>query len=122
MSLSEDTLKKILNQIQTQAVTSQRSLQVVRAQIASKEKERKILQLTMRELSTVPQDGRMYRGVGKMFVQQPREEIDSTHATQEKALEEEITSLGKKAKYLEKQFEEANSQLKDIFHSQRREQ
>lgn len=30
------------------------------------------------------------------FVQQPREEIDSTHATQEKALEEEITSLGKK--------------------------
>lgn len=50
----------------TQAVTSQRALAVVKTQIQSKERERKILQLTMRELATVPQESRLYTGVGKM--------------------------------------------------------
>ncbi|ORY34589.1 Prefoldin [Naematelia encephala] len=119
--LSEDTLHKILQQIQTQAVNSQRALSVVRSQMQSKEKERKILQLTMRELETVPKDeDRMYRGVGKMFLQQPRATVESEHKKQDKALTDELTNLSKKAKYLEKQFDEANSQLKDIFHSQQR--
>lgn len=60
-------MPQILQQIQTQAITSQRQLQMVKAQIGSKEKERKILELTMRELATIPgDDTKMYRGVGKM--------------------------------------------------------
>ncbi|WVQ84795.1 hypothetical protein IAT38_006952 [Cryptococcus sp. DSM 104549] len=127
-SLSDDTLRKILVQIQNQAITSQKQLSVVRNQINSKEKERRILSLTVRELGAVPAGetesggGRMYKGVGKMFIQQPREDINKEHSDQEKALAEEIQNLTKKAKYLEKQFEEANSQLKDIFHSQQRQQ
>ncbi|WVF68319.1 hypothetical protein IAT40_003084 [Kwoniella sp. CBS 6097] len=121
-NLSDDTLRKILTQIQQQAVTSQKQLSIVKAQIASKEKERKILSLTVRELGTVPTDGQstMYKGVGKMFIEQDRKEINQEHATQEKSLSEEVSNLTKKAKYLEKQFEEANGQLKDIFHSQQR--
>ena len=53
-------------ELMTQAVTSQRALAVVKTQIQSKERERKILQLTMRELATVPQESRLYTGVGKM--------------------------------------------------------
>ncbi|WVR07912.1 hypothetical protein IAU60_004955 [Kwoniella sp. DSM 27419] len=120
-NLSDDTLRKILTQIQQQAITSQKQLSLVRAQIASKEKERKILTLTVRELGTVPkEDSKMYKGVGKMFIEQDRAEIDREHASQEKALSDEVANLTKKAKYLEKQFDEANSQLKDIFHSQQR--
>ncbi|KAK8849805.1 hypothetical protein IAR55_005141 [Kwoniella newhampshirensis] len=121
-NLSDDTLRKILVQIQNQAITSQKQLSLVRAQIASKEKERKILTLTVRELATVPNDkeNKMYRGVGKMFIEQPRVEINKEHSTLEKSLADENSNLTKKAKYLEKQFEEANGQLKDIFHSQQR--
>ncbi|KAK4689859.1 prefoldin subunit 1, partial [Tremellales sp. Uapishka_1] len=141
-NLSDDTLRKILQQIQSQAVQSQRSLSLVKAQIQSKEKERRILQLTIKELDTVPQDedANMYKGVGKMFVLQPRASLNKAHEGQEKTLTEDITNLSKKvsperttfviskltggtnqAKYLEKQFEEANNQLRDIFHSQQRE-
>ncbi|KAL7419224.1 hypothetical protein Q5752_006061 [Cryptotrichosporon argae] len=120
-NLSDDTLRKILQQIQTQAITSQRALSGVRAQVGSKEKERKILQLTMRELEGVPQgEGTMYRGVGKMFIEQPRAAIDAQHRELEKSLGDDVASLTKKAKYLEKQVDEANSQLKDIFHAQQR--
>jgi len=49
-------------------MTSQRNLSIVRSQIQSKEKERKILQLTMREILAVPEgEGKMYKGVGKMY-------------------------------------------------------
>jgi len=64
----------------------------------------------------------MYKGVGKMFVQQDREEISSEHEKQDKALSDELITLAKKSKYLEKEFDQANSQLRDIFHSQAREQ
>ncbi|WRT69863.1 uncharacterized protein IL334_006854 [Kwoniella shivajii] len=122
--LSDDTLRKILQQIQQQAISSQKQLSIVRAQIQSKEKERKILALTTRELGHVPRDdsSTMYKGVGKMFIEQPRTEIDIEHSTLEKSLNEEVSNLTKKAKYLEKQFDEANSQLKDIFHSQQRQE
>ena len=55
----------------SKAIATQRSLQIVRAQIQSKEKERKILSLTMREIDAIPKDDdevKMYKGVGKMFV------------------------------------------------------
>jgi hypothetical protein len=54
-----------------QAVASQRALSLVRAQIQSKEKERKILSLTMREINAIPKDDsevKLYKGVGKMSV------------------------------------------------------
>ncbi|KAI9638733.1 uncharacterized protein MKK02DRAFT_41755 [Dioszegia hungarica] len=133
-NLSDDTLRKILTQIQNQAITSQRALALVRSQIQAKEKDRKILQLTIRQLSTVPApsgenkgdgagiEGQTFKGVGKMFVVVPRKEVDAGHAKQERELNEEIGVLAKKAKYLERQFDEANTQLKDIFHSQQREQ
>jgi prefoldin subunit 1 len=78
-NLSDDTLRKvgptdwqptdtqILEQIQQQAILSQRELSVVRSQIQNKERERKILELTMRELDTIPAaEDKMFRGVGKM--------------------------------------------------------
>nr|KIR85133.1 prefoldin subunit 1 [Cryptococcus tetragattii IND107] len=95
-TLSDDTLRKILVQIQTQAITSQKQLAVVKAQITSKEKERRILALQVKELGNVPGDGGMYKGVGKMFIEQPRQEINKENAGQEKQLAEDVQNLSKK--------------------------
>ncbi|KAE8538392.1 hypothetical protein D1P53_004746 [Cryptococcus gattii VGV] len=115
-TLSDDTLRKILVQIQTQAITSQKQLAVVKAQITSKEKERRILALQAKELGNVPGDGGMYKGVGKIlevdemelasitanhrkqnrFIEQPRQEINKENAEQEKQLAEDVQNLSKK--------------------------
>lgn len=60
-----------LRKLMSQAVQSQKQLSIVKTQIQSKEQERKILTLTQRELSAVPErtrgeETRMYKGVGKM--------------------------------------------------------
>lgn len=53
-------------QIQQTAVQSQRTLAVTRQQVANKERERRILQLTMSEIGQTEDGVNVYRGVGKM--------------------------------------------------------
>jgi len=59
---------QILVQIQQTALQSQRALSVSRQQAAAKDRERRILQLTIDEISHVENDVNLYKGVGKMFV------------------------------------------------------
>ncbi|KZT27553.1 Prefoldin [Neolentinus lepideus HHB14362 ss-1] len=116
-SLPDETLRKILVQIQQTAIQSQRALNLTKQQTAAKERERRILQLTIDEISGMELDVNMYKGVGKMFVMVPRPEMEKDLKSQEKELSDDINGLNKKTKYLEKQFNDAQSQLRDIFNS-----
>ncbi|CCM03668.1 uncharacterized protein FIBRA_05812 [Fibroporia radiculosa] len=113
-SLSDETLRKILVQIQQTAVQSQKALNVSRQQIAAKERERRILQLTIDEITSLKGDVNLYKGVGKMFMMVPRPTMEKELKVEEKELTDDITNLMKKSKYLEKQFDEAQGQLRDI--------
>lgn len=59
---------QILVQIQQTAIQSQRALNVSRQQTAAKERERRILQLTIEEITSLQGDVNVYKGVGKMYV------------------------------------------------------
>ncbi|KAK2464900.1 hypothetical protein APHAL10511_002976 [Amanita phalloides] len=115
-TLSDETLRKILIQIQQTAIQSQRALGVAQQQTATKERERRILQLTTNEIGHLEPSVNLYKGVGKMFLMIPRKALEDELKQQEKELTDDINSLGKKSKYLEKQFTDAQSQLRDIFH------
>ncbi|KAH6916738.1 Prefoldin [Coprinopsis sp. MPI-PUGE-AT-0042] len=116
-SLSDDTLRKILIQIQQTAIQAKRALDVSQQQTQVKERERRILQLTIDEITQIPGDVNTYKGVGKMFMMVPRTDMEKELKNQEKELSDDITGLSKKSKYLEKQFNDAQSQLRDIFHN-----
>ncbi|KAJ7204437.1 Prefoldin [Mycena pura] len=116
MSLPDETLKKILLQIQQTAVQSQRAHNLSVQQTTAKERERRILQLTIDEINDIVGNVNLYKGVGKMFMRVPREEMEKDLKAQEKDLTDDITNLTKKSKYLEKQFNDAQGQLRDIFH------
>ncbi|EKM84220.1 hypothetical protein AGABI1DRAFT_110782 [Agaricus bisporus var. burnettii JB137-S8] len=115
-TLPDDTLRKILVQIQQTAVQSQRALNISVQQTAAKERERKILQLTIKEISSMGEDVHLYKGVGKMFMMEPHKAMVNDLKSQEKELTDDINSLNKKAKFLEKQFNDAQAQMRDIFH------
>jgi len=115
-TLSDDTLRKILVQIQQTAVQSQRALTLSRQQTAVKDRERRILQLTIDEINPLDQNVNMYKGVGKMFMMVPRATMEKELKDQEKELSQDINALNKKTKYLEKQFNDAQAQIRDIFH------
>lgn len=64
----EKGLLQILLQLQQDAVQSQRALSITRQQTAAKDRERRIVQLTLEELDALGDDVNLYKGVGKMWL------------------------------------------------------
>jgi len=58
---------KILNEMQSRMVASQRQLSIVRAQMRNCEREAKLQDLTMEQLHGLGSETRVYRAVGKMY-------------------------------------------------------
>lgn len=67
-TISTNLLLQILVQIQQTAVQSQRALNVTLQQTSAKDRERRILQLTIDEISQMEGEVNLYKGVGKMCV------------------------------------------------------
>lgn len=71
MSVPDDALRRVLQELQTQALTSTRAISSTRSMITTREREKKLLQLTRNEISSVDEVNKgeaVYRGVGKMYV------------------------------------------------------
>ena len=51
------------------------------------------------------------------FMMKPRPDLDADNLATSKTIDADLDQLSKKAKYLEKQFNEANGQLRDIVSS-----
>ncbi|KAK4230706.1 ceramidase-domain-containing protein [Podospora fimiseda] len=112
----------LVREIESQAIAAQQQIGLVRAHLASKQREMRLAQLTRSELSSLPPDTPVYEGVGKMcvftlqsgtsicnllltlslrFVGLPAPELQDKLGTQIKDIETETEALGKRLHYLE---------------------
>lgn len=57
---------QLMQEIESRANFSQQQLQIVKAQMAAKQRDIRLLQLTSKELDTLPKGTNVYEGVGKM--------------------------------------------------------
>lgn len=57
-----------MHEIESQAVAAQQQIGVARTQITAKQREQRLLRLTLGEMANLPQDAVVYEGVGKMWV------------------------------------------------------
>ena len=55
-----------MQEIDARAQFSHQQMQIVKAQMAAKQRDSRLLQLTSTELSGLPKETRVYEGVGKM--------------------------------------------------------
>ena len=58
----------MLQEIETQAILSQREINVVKSGIAGKQRDIRLIELTSNELKSLPANTNVYEGVGKMCV------------------------------------------------------
>ena len=58
--------EQLVQEIETQAIQSQQQISLVRSQMASKQREIRILELTSKEVGDLPSNTNIYEGVGKM--------------------------------------------------------
>jgi prefoldin subunit 1 len=55
-----------LQEIETRAIASQQQIGVTKAQITTRQRDIRMLQLTSKELAELPSETPVYEGVGKM--------------------------------------------------------
>ncbi|KAL2132570.1 hypothetical protein VTI74DRAFT_3625 [Chaetomium olivicolor] len=101
MSISNEALQKLVREIESQAIAAQQQISLVRTQIASKQREMRLAQLTRSEISSLPTNTAVYEGVGKMFVSVPVPALQDKLSSQIKEIEGEVDGMGKRLHYLE---------------------
>ncbi|KAF3923543.1 hypothetical protein AA313_de0206502 [Arthrobotrys entomopaga] len=115
MSISNQALQKVLQEIETQAILSQQQLAVVKTQMAAKQRETRVIQLTEGELNSLPASTKVYEGVGKMFVQESIATVKKRLETERNTIEEDMKNLKKRQNYLETTFTNASQHMDKIL-------
>ncbi|KAJ2983776.1 hypothetical protein NQ176_g444 [Zarea fungicola] len=93
--------KPLAREIEAQAASAQQQIGIARTQITGKQREQRLVKLTLSELSGLPTDTIVYEGVGKMFAALPVTEMTQKLESQTKDLDGELEKLGQRLVYLE---------------------
>ncbi|KAL8835297.1 MAG: hypothetical protein Q9170_003383 [Blastenia crenularia] len=117
MSIPNEALQKLVQEIETQAVNAQREINVVKAAIASKQRDIRMLELTSTEVKQLSQDTKVYEGMGKMFMCTPANNVQTRLALETAELKSDITSLNKKLHYLDTTHKNSREHIDQIFRS-----
>lgn len=57
-----------MREIESQAFVAQQQIGLARTQMTSKQREQRLVKLTINEMASLPADAVVYEGVGKMYV------------------------------------------------------
>ncbi|KKA30531.1 hypothetical protein TD95_003363 [Thielaviopsis punctulata] len=115
MSISTEALEKLVREIEHQAVQAQQQIGISQSQVASKQREMRLLSLTMNEVSSLPKDAPVYEGLGKMFVSIPVPKLMEKMTGQKKELEGDVEKLGKRLQYLETTHKNSREHIEQML-------
>ncbi|PGG99369.1 hypothetical protein AJ80_09365 [Polytolypa hystricis UAMH7299] len=115
MSIPNEALQKLVQEIESRAVAAQQQINVVKAQITAKQREVRLLELTSSEISQLPKSTNVYEGVGKMFIAAPMTNVDKRLTGETKGLKSDITNLEKKLHYLETTHKNSREHIEQLF-------
>ncbi|KAJ1723291.1 hypothetical protein LPJ53_002340 [Coemansia erecta] len=116
--MAEDsTMQQVYFRITQKIQDSQKQIGQIEAQIAGNDRESRLASLTRREIEGLDSSTPMYKSVGKMFVQAPRDAlIDELDASIESA-KTMTDALEKKHKFVKRELDEATGNLRDVIQS-----
>ncbi|KAF9183070.1 hypothetical protein BGZ51_004256 [Haplosporangium sp. Z 767] len=115
MSINEHALGKIVHDLQSKLQEATRMVASVQAQIQTREREKRLSELTNKELSSLQPDTVTYKSVGKMFIQEPLPQLTSELTERATEMGKDMEALDKKRIYWERQKTEAQGNLQELI-------
>ncbi|KAH0556805.1 hypothetical protein GP486_005404 [Trichoglossum hirsutum] len=125
---------KLVQEIESRALQAQQQINIVKAQIAAKQRDIRLLQLTSSEVGSLPEGTKIYEGVGKMYVKPPSAasrpcrltwpdrfiysrtaDVGKRLASEVGELKADIANLEKKLHYLETTHRNSRDHMEQIF-------
>jgi prefoldin subunit 1 len=103
---ADSNVSKELMDLQVQYRKTAKDYQIVQASIGACEKTLKVNQITIGELNEIPleEERKMYRGVGKMFMMENKDQIFEHLKDEIKDNEKKISDYEQKKEYLERRI------------------
>ncbi|XP_078087137.1 prefoldin subunit 1 isoform X1 [Mustelus asterias] len=112
-------LKKAFAELQTKVLDTQQKVKLADLQIEQLNRTKKHAHLTDGEISTMPEQARMYEGVGRMFILQPKVVIHKQLLEKQKIAEEKIKELEQRKSYLERSVKDAEDNIREMLMARR---
>ncbi|KAJ3156048.1 hypothetical protein HDU89_005612 [Geranomyces variabilis] len=119
MAMTQELAQRIVQEIQDKMAETSRQLHMVRAQLGARDREKRVAELTIKELSAVGPGVSAYRAVGKMFIQEPLEGLVKELDTRKTECEREAKNFERAAGKLERDLTDTQNTWKDIMHHNR---
>lgn len=109
-------ISQVVAEIELKYAQSKADLQNVQAQIATRQKDVKLMDVTQQQLKEHVQDesATVWQGMGKMFLSTDLKSHLEDLATQKKEALEQIANLKKKEEYLDKTYKNLTSALVEL--------
>ncbi|KAJ3214514.1 hypothetical protein HDU67_001538 [Dinochytrium kinnereticum] len=115
MSLTDEHLREVFMESQVKLQNISKQLSSVRAQIAGKQREQRISELSAKELKALPPSTPAYKAVGRMFIKQELSQLSQALVNKSKDSEKEAKMLTQAATKLERDANETEKKLKDVL-------
>ncbi|UNI15296.1 hypothetical protein JDV02_001839 [Purpureocillium takamizusanense] len=115
MSIPNEALHKLAREIEAQAAVSQQQIGLARTQMTSKQREQRLVRLTLSELAGLPDDAVVYEGVGKMFSSAPLPNLRQKLEGQTKELESDVNKLNQRLLYLETTHKNSREHIEQML-------
>ncbi|KAK9444329.1 Prefoldin [Metarhizium brunneum] len=115
MSISNEALHKLAREIETQAVAAQQQIGLARTQMAAKQREQRLVSLTLSELASLPEEAVVYEGVGKMFASLPLAVLRRKLEGQTQDLDSDVDKLNQRLLYLETTHKNSREHIEQML-------
>lgn len=109
-------------QIQDKVNGLSEQVDTLKMQIQGKERQRMKANLTRNNLNDVPPDTKMYRAIGRTFMQESRDDVDNSLSQTIASVEEEVPKLKKALTELESRKEGAEKELQEMIRAFKQQQ
>lgn len=113
--MADEANRSAFIEIQNRMIEITGKLKQVQNQMRNKEGEKKRAFLTLEELRQLSTDTNTYKGVGRLFVLEPKSSLMNEQEQKIKDVEIAIASLQSSKEYLEKQMAEVETNLKEML-------
>merc|ERR1712235_67694 len=110
-------LKKAFGELQAKMIDTQQKAKLADLQIEQLNRLKKHANLTHTEIASLPENTRMYEGLGRTFILQSKEEVNNQLIDKQKTAEEKVNELEQKKTYLERSVKEAEDNIREMLMS-----
>ncbi|KAJ1839336.1 hypothetical protein LPJ73_006800 [Coemansia sp. RSA 2703] len=113
----DNTMQQVYFRITQKIQDCQKQVAQIEAQIAANDRESRLASLTRREIEDLDSSTPMYKSVGKMFVQAPKDALMSELNESIESAKTLTDALEKKHKFVKRELDDATGNLRDVIQS-----